>query len=123
MGLSLTGDTVTIEPLSQPPPYLQSLDVEVGFLKRNLVIAEAFSADEMCKNFVRAFSGNVFATGQSILFDFHGQNLRGTIMNVQIVELPNQRAPANYGVVMEKTDVNFIKAADSQIKLKSSAKK
>ena len=54
--------------------YLQSLDLEVGFLRRGQEIAEQFSADEMAKNFIRAFNGMVFGIGEILVFDFHGQN-------------------------------------------------
>ncbi|KAI0722320.1 vesicular-fusion protein SEC18 [Cerioporus squamosus] len=124
IGLSLSGDTVTVEPMPENPPYLESLDIEVGFLRRGLEIAEAFSADEMAQNFLRAFNGMVFAVGEILLFEFHGQNLKATIKSLQIVELPGQRSSAtHFGVLMEKTDVTFMKAGDSSLKLKSSAKK
>ena len=124
IGLSVSGDTVTVEPMPEDPPYRESLDIEVGFLRRGLEIAEAFSADEMAKNFLRAFSGMVFAVGEIFLFDFHGQNLKATVRGLQIVELPGQRTDVtHFGIPMEKTDVTFMKAPDSAIKLKSSAKK
>lgn len=124
IGLSLAGDSVTVEPLPYPPPYLESIDIEVGFLKRGLEIAEAFSADEMAKSFLRAFGGVIFAVGENFLFDFHGQNLKATVKGLLVVELPGQRNDAtHFGVPMEKTDVTFMKAPDSAIKLKSSAKK
>ncbi|KAH9899510.1 AAA-domain-containing protein [Cubamyces lactineus] len=124
IGLSLAGDSATVEPMPTPPPYLQSIDLEVGFLKRGHEIAEAFSADEMAKNFVRAYNGVVFAAGEILLFEFHGQMLKVVVKGVQIVELPGKQPDAtHYGVVMEKTDVTFMKAPDSAIKLKSSAKK
>ena len=78
----------------------------------------------MTQNFVRAFNGIVFATGEVLLFEFHGQTLKATVKGVQVLELPGQRGDATYyGLVMEKTDVNFLKAPDSAIKLKSSARK
>lgn len=124
IGLSVSGDTVTVEPMPEDPPYLESLDIEVGFLRRGLEIAEAFSADEMAKNFLRAFNGMVFALGEVLLFEFHGQNLKATIKGLRVVDLPGQRSSAtHFGILMEKTDVTFMKAGDSALKLKSSAKK
>ncbi|KAH9943139.1 vesicular-fusion protein SEC18 [Epithele typhae] len=124
MQLSLTGDSVTIEHFSQSPAYLESLDIEVGFLKRGMEIAEAFSADDMVKNFIRAFSGIIFAAQEVILFEFHGQTLKATIKGARVVELPGQRPGGDsYGIVMEKTDVTFMKDPSSPIKIKSSAKK
>lgn len=127
IGLSLTGDSVTVEPYPYTPPYLASVDIEAGFLRRGHEIAEAFSADEMAKNFIRAYNGIMLSVGQLLIFEFHGQNLKLQIVGLQTVELVN--APpvhgqgASSGVLMENTDVTFIKAGDSAIKIKSSAKK
>lgn len=110
--------------MPSPPPYLESVDLEVGFAKRGHEIAEAFSADDMAKNFLRAYNGIVFATGEVLSFEFHGQILRVAVKGVQIVDLPGRQSEAtHYGVVMEKTDITFMKSPDSAIKLKSSAKK
>ncbi|KAI0340747.1 AAA-domain-containing protein [Trametopsis cervina] len=127
MGLSVQGDIVSVEPLKYTPSYLQSLDIEVGFHRRGLEIAETFSVDEMAQLFLRAFGGIIFNVGQLGVFEFHGQNLKLQITGLSTVDLPNApsggRAPTNVGILMEKTDINFIKAPDSAIKLKSSAKK
>ena len=66
MGLSQQGDVVTVEPLPFIPSYLQSVDIEAGFLKRGHEIAEAFSADEMAHVFVRAFNGLILNVGANI---------------------------------------------------------
>ncbi|CCM00433.1 uncharacterized protein FIBRA_02465 [Fibroporia radiculosa] len=129
IGLSLTGDEVTVEPIYPSPSYVQSIDIEVGFLRRGLEIPEQFSADDMMKNFLKAFSGMVLAVGEILVFDFHGHNLKGAVKALSVIELPdNQGMRAShgstaFGVIMEKTDVTFIKASDSAIKIKSSAKK
>ncbi|KAI0787180.1 P-loop containing nucleoside triphosphate hydrolase protein [Irpex lacteus] len=119
MGLSAQGDTVSVEPVPYIPSYLQSIDISVDFLRRGHEIAEAFSADDMAKLFVRAFNGMIWNVGQ-LLF-------RLQVTGLSVVDLPNApsggRSPDNVGVVMEKTDVNFLKAANSAIKIKSSAKK
>lgn len=134
IGLSLTGDSVAIEPLPAPPApgapaYLESLDIEVGFLKRGHEIAEQFSADDMAKNFVKAFSGIIFTVGEILVFEFHGQNLKGIVKAIGTLELADAQrrggasSPANIGILMDKTDINLIKAGDSAIKIKSSSKK
>jgi len=129
MGLSLAGDEVTVEPLAGTPSYLGSLDIEVDFLKRGQEIAEVFSADEMTRNFLRAFNGMIFSAGATLIFEFHGQNLKAFIKGVSIVELSAEQrrgappGPSNMGIIFEKTDVNFVKGGNSAIKIKSSAKK
>ncbi len=97
--------------------------MEVGFLKRGLEIAEQFSTDEMVATFIRAHTGKVFGEGENLIFDFHGQNLRAVVTSFSIVDLPGGGGGSNMGILMDKTDVTFVKAADSLIKLKGSSKK
>ncbi|KAI0685028.1 AAA-domain-containing protein [Cytidiella melzeri] len=127
MSISAQGDFASVEPLPYSPAYLQSIDIEADFMRRGHEIAEAFSADEMAKLFVRAYNGVIFNVGQLAVFEFHGQNLKLQVTGLSVVDLPNApsggRSPSNVGIIMEKTDVNFIKAATSGIKIKSSAKK
>ena len=121
-------------PHPSAPSFLQTIDIEVGFLRRGFEIAEFFSAEEMARNFIKAFNGIVMSTDQVIVFEFHGHNLKGTIKSTSTLELADEQRgsvrgsqyPAsrqNVGILMEKTDVNFMKAPESQIKIKSSSKK
>ncbi|KAF9006666.1 vesicular-fusion protein SEC18 [Cyathus striatus] len=138
IGLSLQGDNVTIDTLPSPPhpqapPYLQSIDIEVGFLRRGHEIAEQFSSDEMAKTFLKAFGNMVMAEGELLAFDFHGQKLKAVVRSIATLELadeqrrgmpaPQRSSPQHMGIVMEKTDVSFLKDPTSAIKIKSSAKK
>ncbi|KIJ53028.1 hypothetical protein M422DRAFT_242997 [Sphaerobolus stellatus SS14] len=47
--LAIIGDQVTISPLNLPPSeiFLEELDIEIGFWKRTLEIAEQFSSNEI----------------------------------------------------------------------------
>ncbi len=98
-------------------------------MRRGADIAEQFSTEEMAKTFIRAYSGIILADGEILVFDFHGVNLRGVVKGLSVVELADAQkrgASQTYtgaGILMDKTDVNFIKAADNPIKLKSSSKK
>ncbi|KAF9266293.1 AAA-domain-containing protein [Marasmius fiardii PR-910] len=130
IGLSIQGDSVTVEPIPSPP-YLQSIDIEVGFVRRGHEVAEQFSADDLTKHFVKLFDGVLMSAGETVVFEYHGQNLKGAIKGVSVLELAEeqrrggQASPAlrDAGVIMGKTDITFMKAPDSAIKLKSSAKK
>ncbi|KAG6887116.1 hypothetical protein C0995_001361 [Termitomyces sp. Mi166 len=143
IGLSQTGDSVTVEALPPPPhpsapAFLQSIDLEVGFNRRGHVIAEVFSADDIAKVFVRAYNGTVMAADGIIIFEYHGQVLKATVKALSTLELADEqrrggpptgsasRRPVqhqNFGIVMDRTDVTIIKASDSHIKIKSSATK
>ena len=131
---------MTVAALPAPPhpsalPFLETLTLEAAFLQRNLEIAEEFSADDMGATFVRGFGGVVFTVGQILVFEYHGQNLKCVVKSVSVLELaaeqrrggvPGGASGGNRtdsGVVMEKTDVTFMKEIQSKIKIKSSARK
>ena len=103
--------------------FTQSLDLEVGFLRQRHEIAEQFSTDEMAHNFVKAFNGMIFGVGEILVFDFHGQNLKAVVKGLSSVEMNGGAAVQGLGILFDKTDVNFVKASDSLIKLKGSSKK
>ena len=117
------------------PSFLQAIDLEVGFFRRGLDVAEQFSADEMARNFIKAFSGIVMSTEEVIAFEFHGQNLKATVKSVAVLDLADEQRKGvpnggkrtvgheHMGILFEKTDVTLMKAPDSNIKIKSSAKK
>ncbi len=139
IGLSVQGDHVSIEPFPSPPhpsapSFLQSIDIEVGFLKPRHEVAEQFSADDMAHHVVKAFNGIIMSTDEIIVFEYHGQNIKGTIKGVSVLDIADEqrRGGANgqrsvnhqfMGIIMDKTDVTIMKAADSLIKIRSSAKK
>lgn len=106
--------------------YLGSLDIEIGFHKANQQATEQYSSDEMARHFVKVYGGQMFGTGQTASFDYRGQNLKAVIRGMQVLDLSRKEANdlgATMGILVEETDVTFMKAADSHIKLKASAKK
>jgi vesicle-fusing ATPase len=115
------------------PLFLQSIDIEVGFFRPNQARAEEFSVDDMSKIFLTAFSGIIMAVGESIAFEYRGVPLKGTVVSLSVLQLADEQRSSHRGgsggsrkdsgILMEKTDVNFLKASDSPIRLKSSAKK
>ena len=134
----MTVSALPAPPHPSAPPFLETLTLEVGFLQRNLSIAEEFSADDMGATFVRGFGGVVFTIGQILVFEYHGQNLRCVVKSVSVLELAAEQrrggvpgashglgggSQTDSGIVMEKTDVTFMKEAQSKIKIKSSARK
>ena len=125
IGLSSSGDEVTLQPLPSQfsRNYLQTIDLEVAFLKRGHEIAEQFSTDEMASTFLRGHKEKIFGVGESLIFEFHGQNLRILVKSFSVVDLPGGGAGATMGILMEKTDITLVKAADSLIKLRGSSKK
>ncbi|KAJ7228263.1 vesicular-fusion protein SEC18 [Mycena pura] len=134
IGLAVQGDSISVEPCPQPN-YLQSLDVEMGFL-RKIEAKEAYSADDLARNFLKAFNGLVMAIGQPLLFDYHGQNIKVLVKGLSVLELAEQQRgggrvradrgpdPRSYGIMMDKTDITVMKSVEANgINIKASAKK
>jgi vesicle-fusing ATPase len=106
--------------------YLAALDIEIGFHKANQQSTEQYSADDMARHLIKVYGGQMFGVGQTASFDFKGQNLKAVIRGMQVLDLSHNSANnvgATMGILVEETDVTFMKAADSHIKLKASAKK
>ena len=91
-------------------------------MKPRFEIAEQFSVEEMANVFTRGLKDTLFAIGEIVVFDFHGQQLKAVVKALSIVDVGG-RQPDSFGILHEKTDVNFMKAGDSLIKLKSSSKR
>ena len=140
MGLSVSVDSVSVEPLPSPPHpaaplFIQDIALEIGFLRRGLEIAEQFSADDMALTFIKAFTGVLFSVGEIFVFEFHGQNLKAVVKSLAVLELADEQwrggarggahaaSPQDLGIIMAKTDVTFMKDQHSSIKIKSSAKR
>ncbi|KZT42999.1 vesicular-fusion protein SEC18 [Sistotremastrum suecicum HHB10207 ss-3] len=136
IGLSAVGDQVSVLPIEETTlrdSYAGSMDLEVGFWKPRQEIPEQYSADEIANTLIKAFGGQIFGLGQILVFDFHGQNLKAVVKGIQVLELskaqkkgvpqPSNGHTATMGILMEQTDITIMKAADSLIKLKGSAKK
>ena len=129
MELSLSGDTVHVEPLPTPPHpraplFLQSVDIYASFWKKGFVNATPYNVDEMVQKFLAAYSGLILAPGSTLTVDFKGDKLRLVVSSMTLVELPNSgHGEVEMGVLMQKTDVNILKEGDSQMRLKSSARK
>jgi vesicle-fusing ATPase len=116
--------------IPQEPPFLQSIDIQVGFIRNRSENQEPYSADEISRNFLKIFNNVVFAAGEILIFDFKGEKLKMTVASLSVVDLPNQQNNSRFGqlhmemgVMMGTTDVTIMKASDSMIKIKSSAKK
>lgn len=124
--LSASGDSAKVEAVNpNAADYIESLDIEITFYKPRYETKESYNPDEIAALFLRIFNTQVFGVGQVIVFDFHGENLKGTVKGIIKVDLPQQRGQLGdqAGILMDKTDITFVKAADSLIKLKGSSKK
>lgn len=89
---------------------------------------ETYNTEEMTRAFMSVFKDVVVGTGQIVVFDFHGMTLKGVVKGLSLLQLAQKQSggrgsPIGLGLLMDKTDVTFVKAADSTIQLRGSAKK
>ncbi|RKP27921.1 P-loop containing nucleoside triphosphate hydrolase protein [Syncephalis pseudoplumigaleata] len=125
------GQDVDVEPYDprrESDHYiLNSLSLEVGFLKVREDQAEHFDVQEMSQLFSQTYAHQMFSVKQQIVFDFHGVNLVGVVTGVELLDLEQdtrggQEQRAFRGVLVPETIVNFSKAAGSPIRLKGAAR-
>lgn len=127
MELSLTGDEVPVQPLTSAPPYLESIDIEIALLRK--ADTAEISAEDLTKHFFKIYTGLMFGLGEAFIFEYKGYNYRGNVKGLMVVELAAQQlhgaggGRSDMGVMMEKTDVTFMKGEGGGLKLKSSSKK
>ncbi|WFD33468.1 vesicle-fusing ATPase [Malassezia cuniculi] len=96
---------------------LGSVDIEVDFLSRGNAIAEMFRADEMAGIFACAFAGHAMSIGQILVFEFHGQNLRATVVGIGAADGSTTHTT---GIFDAKTSVNFSTGPGSLLQLQAS---
>lgn len=141
-GLSAQGHYVQAEaydPYSTGPGiYLAALDIELSFLRRGIEATEQYDADEMARNFLRAFDKHIFTSGQLLVFEFHGQTLKAAVTGVSVVDAdqlpkagsknvppppPARGQTLQRGILISQTQVNFFQAPDTTLKIKASGKR
>lgn len=127
MELSLSGDQVPVQPLTFTPPYLESITIEISLFRKT--DTTEISADDLTKHFIKIYSGLMFGSGEIFIFEYKGFNYRGNVKGLSVVELAAEQlrgagaGGSDMGVIMERTDVTFMKGEGGGLNLKSSAKK
>ncbi|PVF99964.1 AAA-domain-containing protein [Serendipita vermifera] len=123
MGLN-DGEAISVAPLDVSAMgkevILAGLDLAVGFMKAKIVVDEVFSVDDLAQFFHEHYDHMMCTPGQMFFFDYHGQKMKATVKGSQHVGIPPK---GGYGLLDNVTDITIVKAADSNIKFKSSAKK
>ena len=127
MELSLSGDQVSVQPLTFTPPYLESITIEISLFRKT--DTTEISADDLMKHFIKIYNGLMFGSGEAFMFEYRGFNYRGNVKGLSVVELAAEQLRGvgvggnDMGVIMERTDITFMKGEGGGLKLKSSAKK
>lgn len=120
VGLSAVGETVELE--SYHPgagDWASSAELEVGFRLKRKETSDLFDSEEMASAFISAFPSLPLTPLQPLVFDYRGHELKATVRAVSTLD----GADGQTGVIMEGTEVVWVKDPSSGIKLKNTSKR
>lgn len=116
--------------------FLSRMEVAISFFSPAQEKPMAVDADEVSDLIKSGFKNQIFCMNQPFIFDFKGNNLKGTVVGLSAVPLdvlrdvkpsgsdysaiPNEQA-ATYGVLFSITSVSISKASGALIEVKGSA--
>lgn len=103
-------ETLDVEVISQKQSHLPPIDsmmVEVRFLRKSIQNATPFDTEQMAEAMCRSFGGQPFALGQSLVMDFAGHTLSLLIKTVEPIGLLQAKSAI----------IKFYAAPDSAVKL------
>ncbi|KAJ2001788.1 transport between ER and Golgi ATPase protein [Coemansia thaxteri] len=119
---------------SRSSVFLSRMDVEVSFLKPAQERQLALDSEEIAQLLKSSFANQLFCQGQPFVFDYRGNNLKGTVVGLEAVPLSvlqdtkpgtNSAVPgetsARYGVLFSVTAITVSKGAGSLVNIKGSA--
>ncbi|KAL9931161.1 hypothetical protein V8E36_009979 [Tilletia maclaganii] len=105
-----------------PGTFIASMDVELNWLSAAQATNNTFDSDQMQAAFCQAFNNQIFTSGQTLVFEFLGTNLHASVRGITAIEGgAGKGAPAarsDKGILMAQTEITFLKASGSTLKLK-----
>ncbi|KAJ3105567.1 transport between ER and Golgi ATPase protein [Phlyctochytrium planicorne] len=116
---------------ADPFCYLSKLEIQISYLKKGFESKETFDGDEIAVIFLQSYKDQIFATGQSLFFDFKGVTFTAVVGSIEVVDADtlrgnqSDRRPPNRpirGILIDPTRITISRAADSSIRLKGSAR-
>lgn len=111
------------------PPYVGSMDVEIGFASTKKISDQQYDQDKLTEIFIGNFQNQIFSPGQRILMDVSNIPLLIKVKTVSLVDLtkpgeaPTRSDAGARGILTNQTGMSFYKDASSPIKLKGSTKR
>ncbi|KAG9324920.1 hypothetical protein KVV02_008482 [Mortierella alpina] len=118
-----------------PDAYLSNIEIEVSLMVKNAEFRGEFDAKEMSRHFVTIFNNQVLAIEQALVLEFQDVRLILVPKQVELVSsdvlMNGLRGPDGHelpsrtgfrGVLTQQTQVQFVRAQDSNIKLRGAAR-
>ncbi|KAI9295448.1 vesicular-fusion protein SEC18 [Neoconidiobolus thromboides FSU 785] len=106
--------------------YLGSIDIEIQLYRKATEVNSELDVEKMAQIFIKNFKSHIFSNGQIFLFEFQGILFKLKVVAVHVVDLQslgfeNQESSGskgNSGILLEQSNVKFLKASGSNLKLK-----
>ncbi|GFZ44719.1 Vesicular-fusion protein SEC18 [Saitozyma sp. JCM 24511] len=119
IGLSAVGETVECEPYAPGNgEWASSVELEVSFRLKRKETSDLFDCEDMAAAFIAAFPSLPVTPLQPLVFDYRGHELKATVRTVSTLD----GAEGQTGVIMEGTEVLWVKDPTSGMKLKNTSK-
>ena len=93
--------------------------MEVGFRLKRKETTDLFDSEDMAQAFLAGFDGLPLSPVQPLVFDYRGHELKATVRSVSTLD----GADGQTGVIMEGTEIIWVKDPTSGIKLKNTSKR
>ncbi|KAF9580111.1 transport between ER and Golgi ATPase protein [Lunasporangiospora selenospora] len=119
-----------------PEVYLHQLEVEVSLFVKSADFRGDFDAKEMSRHFIAVFNNQVLTIDQALVMDYQDVKLTMVPKKVDLVSMDvlqnglkgldgQELTPRSgfRGVLTQQTDIQFVRALDSNIRLKNAARK
>ncbi|KAG4302358.1 hypothetical protein PCANB_001375 [Pneumocystis canis] len=131
------GQSVSValyDPFAEKIKYMESMDLEVGFVPGFHTTEEQFDGEMMGQWFSKHFQNQILALEQKIIFNFKSYNIKAVVRNIKCVEVyigegisqENIEIPSNSytrAILTIHTSINIYKAGNSNIRIKTSMKR
>ncbi|WRT63317.1 uncharacterized protein IL334_000222 [Kwoniella shivajii] len=120
VGLSAVGETVELEPYHPGNgDWASTVELEVGFRLKRKETSDLFDSEDMAAAFNNAFPSLPLSPLQPLVFDYRGHELKASVRAVSTLDGND----GGTGIIMEGTEIIWVKDPSSGIKLKNSSKR
>ncbi|QSL66514.1 hypothetical protein MERGE_000894 [Pneumocystis wakefieldiae] len=114
--------------------YMESMDLEIGFVPGFRTTEEQFDGEVMAKWFSRFFQNQILTLEQKLIFDFKSYNIKAVVKNIKCIKVSiNEKKKKEdmeilsnsytRGILTLHTSINIYKTGNSNIRIKASTKR
>lgn len=113
--------------------YLGAVDVQISFYSKSSARPEdpPYEQEVLAQRFLQLYKNQILAPGQIISMEYRQRNFKLVILTTQVIDLGMQNAGSDSslmkqndrGILVDQTDITFVKERDSVIKIKSAGNK